>query len=197
VPVRVVVLVSGIGTNLQALLDAGAEEFAVVAVGADRADAPALKRAEMAGVPTFVVPFADYPDRVVWDHALADAIDGYEPGLVVCAGFMRIVGPAVLKRFNDRVINTHPALLPAFPGTHAVRDALAHGTKVTGVTVHIVDEGLDSGPIVAQAAVPIDDDDDEETLHERIKEVERRLLVDTVRQLTRGFTVQGRKVLIS
>src|SRR3954447_2233745 len=155
--VRLVVLVSGSGTNLQALLDACADPAygcAVVAAGSDKPDVGGLARAERAGVETFVVPFADYPDRDQWDAALADGIAKYEPDLVVLAGFMRIVGAPVLDRFPARLVNTHPALLPSFPGAHAVRDAVAYGVKVTGVTVHLVDAGVDTGPIVAQAPVP-------------------------------------------
>ncbi len=198
--VRLVVLVSGSGTNLQALLDSCADSSygcAVVAVGSDKPDVGGLVRAEAVGVETFVVPFADYPDRQQWDEALADAIAKYEPDLVVLAGFMRIVGAPVLQRFPDRLVNTHPALLPSFPGAHAVRDAIAYGVKVTGVTVHLVDAGMDTGPIVAQASVAVADDDDEATLHERIKTVERALLVDAVGRLARGgHRIEGRKVIL-
>jgi phosphoribosylglycinamide formyltransferase-1 len=197
---RIVALVSGSGTNLQALLDACAEPSfgaTIVAVGADRADIEGLARAERAGVPTFVVSPKEHADRQAWDHALADAIAGHAPGLIVSAGFMRILGPEVLARFPQRIINTHPALLPSFPGAHGVRDALAYGAKLTGVTVHVVDAGVDTGPIVAQAAVPVLAGDDEEKLHERIKSVERTLLVETVGRLAReGFHVEGRQVLI-
>ena len=198
--VRLVVLVSGSGTNLQALLDSCADSSygcAVVAVGSDKPDVGGLVRAEAGGVETFVVPFADYTDRQQWDEALADAIAKYEPDLVVLAGFMRIVGAPVLQRFPDRLVNTHPALLPSFPGAHAVRDAIAYGVKVTGVTVHLVDAGMDTGPIVAQASVAVADDDDEATLHERIKTVERALLVDAVGRLARGgHRIEGRKVIL-
>ena len=161
---RLVVLVSGSGTNLQAILDAcddpsfGCE---VVAVGADRPAIAGLDRAERRGVPTFVVAVADHPDRASWDAALADAIGAHDPDLVVSAGFMKILGPAVLERFGGRVINTHPALLPSFPGAHGVRDAMAHGVKVTGCTCHYVDAGVDTGPIIAQRAVAVEDDDTE------------------------------------
>jgi phosphoribosylglycinamide formyltransferase-1 len=197
---RVVVLVSGSGTNLQALLDASADpEYGatVVAVGSEKHAVQGLARAEAAGVETFVVPFADFPVRAQWDEALAKALASYEPDLVVLAGFMRLVGAPVLDRFPGRLVNTHPALLPSFPGAHGVRDALAYGVKVTGVSVILVDSGVDTGPIVAQAAVPVLDGDDEATLHERIKVEERALLVDTVGRLARlGYTLEGRKVTL-
>ncbi|MEV5506409.1 phosphoribosylglycinamide formyltransferase [Streptomyces orinoci] len=201
-PARLVVLVSGSGTNLQALLDAMAadpEGFGarVVAVGADRAGIAGLERAERAGLPTFVCRVQDHPTREAWDAALAEATAAYEPDLVVSAGFMKIVGKEFLARFGGRVINTHPALLPSFPGAHAVRDALAYGVKVTGCTVHFVDDGVDTGPIAAQGVVEIRDEDDEAALHERIKEVERRLLVEVVGRLARhGYRIEGRKVTI-
>ena len=194
-------MVSGSGTNLQALLDAcAAPDFGarVVAVGADRDGAQGLERAHAAGVQTFVVGLTDYPDRTAWDRALADAVAVHEPDIVVLAGFMKIVGAAFLERFPHRIINTHPALLPAFPGAHAVRDTLEYGTKITGVTIHLVDAGVDSGPIVAQSAVPVLPDDDEDGLHRRIKDVERRLLPDTVGCMARdGYRVVGRTVNIA
>jgi phosphoribosylglycinamide formyltransferase-1 len=195
-----VVLVSGAGTLLQALLDAAADPAygaRVVAVGADRTDIPALERAGRAGVPTYVRRLADAADRADWDRALAEATAGHEPDLIVLAGFMKLLGPAFLGRFGGRVLNSHPALLPAFPGMHGVRDALAYGVKITGCTLFVVDEGVDAGPVVAQVAVPVADGDDEPTLHERIKVAERTLLVDTVGRLAReGWSVNGRKVLI-
>jgi phosphoribosylglycinamide formyltransferase-1 len=197
---RLVVLVSGEGTNLQALIDAcrdpdyGAE---VVAVGADRAGINGLARAEKAGIATFTVRLADYQARPEWDAALTAACAKHAPDLIVLAGFMKLVGPPFLDSFGGRCVNTHPALLPSFPGTHGVRDALAHGVKVTGCTVLVVDDGVDAGPIVAQACVPVADDDDETTLHERIKVAERALLVGTVGRMVReGWSVQGRKVRI-
>jgi len=197
---RLVVLVSGSGTNLQALLDACADPgfgCSVVAVGSDKPGVPGLARAEAAGVETFVVPFADYADRSAWDTAVAKAIGGYEPDLVVLAGFMRILGAPVVDAFAGRMVNTHPALLPAFPGAHAVRDALAYGVKVTGVTVHLVDAGIDTGPVIAQAPVVVEPDDDEATLHERIKTVERTLLVQAVGRLAHGSVrTEGRKVIL-
>lgn len=184
VALRVVVLVSGSGTLLQALLDAvAAGEVAaeVVAVGADRASAYGLQRARAAGIPTFVVPLPAGGDRAAWDADLTAAVAAHEPDLVVSAGFMKLVGPAFLARFSGRMINTHPALLPSFPGMHGVRDALAYGVKVAGATVFVVDEGVDTGRILAQEAVPVRDGDTEDVLHERIKVAERRLLIDTVR----------------
>jgi len=197
-PATIVVLASGSGTLLQTLLDTTRQDdfpATIVAVGTDRHGVPALDRAEQAGVPQFVVPLKDYPDRASWDAALTKAVAAYEPDLVVSAGFMKLLGPEFLERFGFRVINTHPALLPAFPGMHAVADALAAGVKVTGSTVHFVDSGVDTGPIIAQEAVTIEPDDDDASLHERIKAVERRLLVDVVAALARhGCTVTGRKV---
>ncbi len=165
-----------------------------MAVGSDRPDARGLAVAQAAGVPVFACPLSDPENRSAWDRALAERIAGFAPDLVVLAGFMKIVGPAVLERFSPRLVNTHPALLPAFPGAHPVRDALAYGVKITGVTVHLVDEGVDTGPVVAQAAVEVRPGDTEDLLHERIKQVERGLLVDAIGALVRGFTVQGRKV---
>ena len=182
---RVVVLISGTGSLCDALLDATedpAYPADVVAVGADR-PAPGLEHARRRGVPTFVCALGDHPDRSAWDHALADGIAAFTPDLVVSAGFMKIVGPAVLEAFGGRLINTHPALLPAFPGAHAVRDALAAGATVTGSTVHLVDAGVDTGPVLVQREVPVLPDDDEPRLHERIKAVERELLVETVARL--------------
>jgi len=197
---RLVVLVSGSGCNVAALLAAAAEPgypADVVAVGADRNGIPALHRGTEAGAPTFVVRTEDHPDRDSWDRVLAAEVATFRPDLVVLAGFMKLVGPAFLAGFGDRTINTHPSLQPAFPGMHAVRDALAYGVKVTGVTVHLVDSDVDAGPIIAQAPVPVEDGDDEARLHERIKSVERGLLVDTVGRLARyGWSVDGRRVTI-
>jgi formyltetrahydrofolate-dependent phosphoribosylglycinamide formyltransferase len=196
-PARVVVLVSGSGTLLQAVLDAADLPVRVVAVGADRAGIEGLVRAERARVPSFVVRLKDHPDRAAWDRELTKAVAAHEPDLVVSAGFMKILGPEFLGAFGGRVINTHPALLPAFPGAHAVADALSYGVRVTGCTVHLVDSGVDTGPIVAQEAVSVVPGEDAGALHERIKVVERRLLVDVIALLTRqGYTVHGRKVSI-
>jgi phosphoribosylglycinamide formyltransferase-1 len=195
---RLVVLASGAGSTLQALLDAGRQPgypAHVVAVGTDKPGVGALDRAETAGLARFTVRPADHATRDGWDDELADQVEAHRPDLVVCAGFMRILGRGFLSRFPSRVVNTHPALLPAFPGAHAVRDALAYGVKVTGVTVHLVDEGVDTGPVVAQAAVPVLEDDDEARLQRRIQDVERPLFVDAVGRLARGdWAVHGRTV---
>jgi len=200
---RLVVLVSGEGTNLQALIDACARPdygATIVAVGADRENIGALDRAAGAGIPGFVLRVRDFPAREAWDRALSDACAAYQPDLIVCAGFMKLVGKAFLGRFTGRCLNTHPSLLPSFPGMHGVRDALDYGVKVAGCTVFLVDEGVDAGPVLAQACVPVADDDDEATLHERIKVAERVLLVDTVGRMAReGWSVTGeagRKVRI-
>ncbi|MER5782093.1 phosphoribosylglycinamide formyltransferase [Streptomyces mobaraensis] len=202
-PARLVVLVSGSGTNLQALLDAIAADPAgygarIVAVGADRDGVAGLERAERAGIPVFVERVKDHASRADWDRALAEATAAYAPDLVVSAGFMKILGKEFLARFGGRTVNTHPALLPSFPGAHGVRDALAYGVKVTGCTVHFVDDGVDTGPIIAQGVVEVREEDDEAALHERIKEVERQLLVEVVGRLARhGYRIEGRKVRIS
>jgi phosphoribosylglycinamide formyltransferase-1 len=194
------VLVSGKGTNLAALLDAAGEPSygaAVVAVGADRDGIAALDRARDRGLPTFVLRVDDFPSRDEWDAAFADAVAAHDPDLVVSAGFMRLAGPTFLARFGGRYLNTHPALLPAFPGMRGARDALAYGVKVTGATLFLVDAGVDTGPIAGQVAVPVRDDDDEASLHERIKVEERAMLVDVVGRMAReGWTVTGRKVTI-
>ncbi|AIG79942.1 Phosphoribosylglycinamide formyltransferase [Amycolatopsis japonica] len=198
---KLVVLASGSGTLLQAVLDAVEKPnfpAKVVAVGADRTGVAALTRAERAGVPSFTVRMADHPDRAAWDEAITEAVAAYQPDLVVSAGFMKILGAEFLARFPGRVINTHPALLPSFPGAHAVADALAMAVKVTGSTVHFVDAGVDTGPIIAQEPVIVEPEDDENVLHERIKAVERRLLVETIEKLGRsGCSVEGRKVRFS
>jgi phosphoribosylglycinamide formyltransferase-1 len=195
---RVVVLVSGAGTLLQGLLDAAADSsatFRVAGVVSDRPDARGLERARAAGVPTAVVAPADFPDRAAWDAGVARAVRVFSPRLVVLAGFMRLLGATYLAEFGEHTINTHPALLPSFPGPHGVRDALAHGVKVTGASVILVDEGTDTGPIVAQQAVEVQDGDDELALHERIKVVERELLVSVVsRMVASGWQVTDRKV---
>jgi len=197
-PARVVVLASGTGSLLQSLLDAAVGDYParVVAVGADR-DCRAAKIAADAGIASFTVRLGDYPDRSAWDSAISDATAEHGPDLVVSAGFMKILGPQFLSRFPGRVVNTHPALLPSFPGAHAVPDALAYGVKVTGCTVHLVDAGMDTGPILAQQAVEVRTGDDAETLHERIKAVERRLLVDVLAAVaTRGVTWTGRRATL-
>ena len=193
-------LVSGAGTNLQALLDACASEAygaRVVGVGADRGGIAALARADTARIATFTLRVPDFPSRPDWDRALTQACAGFEPDLIVLAGFMKLVGADFLDRFAGRVINTHPALLPSFPGMRGAGDALDYGVKVSGCTVFVVDAGTDSGPIIAQAPVPVHDDDDEASLHERIKVAERALLVETVGRMVRdGWSVQGRKVRV-
>ncbi len=193
-----VVLISGTGTLLQALIEAcqtpdyGVE---IVAVGSDRPGVPGLARAAEAGIPTFVQAVPDHPSRAAWDRALAAEVAAFAPDLVISAGFMKLVGPCFLEAFAGRMINTHPALLPAFPGLHGPRDALAHGVKVSGATVFLVDAGVDTGVILAQQAVPVRDDDTVEVLHERIKVAERDLLVDITHQLaTRTWQVVNRKV---
>nr|WP_246869138.1 phosphoribosylglycinamide formyltransferase [Saccharopolyspora sp. ASAGF58] len=193
-------MVSGSGTLLQALLDATSSPgfpVQVVAVGADRDGIEGLARAKRAGVPTFVHRVKDHASRADWDRALTEACAEHEPDLVVSAGFMKLVGDDFLARFAGRYLNSHPALLPSFPGMHGVRDALEYGVRVTGCTLFVVDAGVDTGPILAQEAVEVRPDDDEASLHERIKAVERRLLVDTLEELAlHGWTVQGRKVSI-
>ncbi|MFF2555686.1 phosphoribosylglycinamide formyltransferase [Nocardia sp. NPDC058058] len=198
-PATVVVLASGTGSLLRSLLEATREPgypARVVAVGVDR-DCAATEHAEEFDISAFAVELADFPDRAAWDFALTQIVDAFQPDLVVSAGFMKILGPQFMARFAGRIINTHPALLPAFPGAHGVRDALAYGVKVTGSTVHLVDSGVDTGPILAQEAVAVLPDDDEATLHERIKVVERRLLAETVAAVAiRGIVSDGRKAVI-
>ena len=189
---------SGGGTNLQALLDATADPAygaEVVGVGADRDGIEGLERARRTGIPTFVLRVKDYPSREAWDSALTSTCQELEPDLVVLAGFMKLVGDEFLDAFQGRCVNTHPALSPAFPGMHGPADALTYGVKITGATLFVVDSGVDTGPIVAQTAVPVEDDDDVETLHERIKVAERQMLVEAVGRMAReGFTINDRKV---
>ena len=197
-PARLLVLVSGAGTNLQALLDACSDPAygaQVVAVGADRKGVEGLSRAELAGIPTFVHRVQDHASRADWDTALTASCESYAPDLVVLAGFMKLTGAAFLDAFGGRCVNTHPALSPSFPGMTGPADALAYGVKVTGATLFVVDAGMDTGPIVAQTVVPVEDDDDVHTLHERIKQAERRMLVTYVGRMAReGFTITDRKV---
>jgi len=184
---------------LQSLIAAAAENSypaRIVAVGVDR-DCDAARHAHTADIPHFRIALRDYADRDAWDAALTDAVASHTPDFVVTAGFMKILGTRFLDAFAGRIVNTHPALLPSFPGAHAVHDALANGVKLTGSTVHLVDEGVDTGPILAQEAVPVLDDDDRESLHERIKIVERRLLVDVIAAVAaRGVVSDGRKAQI-
>lgn len=191
---KLAVLISGSGSNLKALIEAtSAPDFParIVCVGADT-DAPGLRYAEDAGIPTCVVRPRDYDDREEWGQVLASAIQehgvgtGPQPGLVVSAGFMRILPEGFVHEFSPHLINTHPAILPSFPGAHAVRDALAAGATETGATVHIIDEGVDSGPVLRQTRVDIRPSESEADLHERIKARERPLLVDTVRAIATG-----------
>ncbi|MDV8001151.1 phosphoribosylglycinamide formyltransferase [Rhodococcus sp. IEGM 1408] len=196
----VVLLASGAGTLAQSVLDSAAVPdcpYRIIALVSDR-DCEAVARAARAGLATAVVRPADHPDRPSWDRALTDTVRAFDPSWVVSAGFMRILGGAFLGEFAGRVINTHPALLPSFPGAHAVRDALAYGVTVTGCTVHLVDSGVDTGPVIAQRAVDVLVDDTESTLHERIKVVEREMLVDILAAAARGrLHIEGRKVVRS
>jgi phosphoribosylglycinamide formyltransferase 1 len=196
---RLVVLISGSGTLLQALIDACADPAygaKIVAVGSDRAGIEGLERAARANIPTFIEPLQDHPLRADWDRALTADVASYEPDLVISAGFMKLVGPEFLARFEGRMINTHPTLLPSFPGVHGPRDALAYGVKITGATVFLVDAGIDSGVILDQRAVPVADDDTVQSLHERIKAAEREMLITITHQLaTRSWRVADRKVL--
>ena len=197
-PTGIVVLVSGSGTNLQALIDATGDPaygVRILAVGGDRAGITGLHRAGAAGIPAFVCRVEDHDSRAEWDAALAGRIGDHAPAFVVSAGFMKLLGPEVLGRWT--VLNTHPALLPSFPGAHAVRDALAAGATETGCTVHVVDAGVDTGPVLAQARVAVAPDDTEATLHERIKAVEHPLLVEIVGRAAReGITVSDGKATI-
>ncbi|PRZ13689.1 phosphoribosylglycinamide formyltransferase [Nesterenkonia sandarakina] len=191
---RTVVLVSGSGTNLQAVIDAvqgGELDLEIAAVGSDVPDCGGIARATAAGIPTFAVPLVKGGDRSAWNLALADAVRAHAPDLVVSSGFMRILGVEFLEHVGAAIINTHPALLPSFPGAHAVRDALAHGVKISGCTVHQVDAGVDTGPILAQEAVRVREDDDQDSLHERIKVEERRLLVNTLAGISSGAISVG------
>ncbi|TDN87537.1 phosphoribosylglycinamide formyltransferase [Microbacterium sp. BK668] len=184
----VAVLISGTGSNLRALLDAAADPdypARVVVVGADR-EAEGFAHAEEYGVPTFLVPWREYDSREDWGSELARQLDVWRPDLVVLSGLMRLLPPSVVEAWAPRIINTHPAYLPEFPGAHAVRDAIAEGAVQTGASVIVVDDGVDTGPIVAQERVPVLPGDDEHSLHERIKPVERRLLIDVVRRIATG-----------
>jgi len=199
-PTRLVVLVSGSGTNLQALLDATTDPAygaTVVAVGADREGIEGLARAERAGVPTFVRRVGDFADRAAWDAEVTEVVAGHEPDIVVLAGFMKLMGASYLPRLGARTVNTHPALSPSFPGMHGPADALAYGVKVTGCTLFVIDDGVDTGPIVDQVAVRVEDDDTVESLHERIKRAEREMLVTAVGRMAReGFRIDGRRVVL-
>ncbi|WP_312856531.1 phosphoribosylglycinamide formyltransferase [Phytoactinopolyspora halotolerans] len=193
-------LISGGGSNLAALLQACDEPgygAQIVAVGADRESAGGLKLASDAGVPTFVDRVSEYPARDAWDQALTEHVAAYEPDLVISAGFLKLVGPEFLERFEGRYINTHNSLLPAFPGMNGPKEALEYGVKLTGATLFFVDAGMDTGPILAQVSVPVLPDDDVETLTERIKVAERAQLVECVGRLARdGWTLEGRRVTV-
>ncbi|MFY9588235.1 MAG: phosphoribosylglycinamide formyltransferase [Actinomycetota bacterium] len=192
---RVGVLLSGSGTNLQAILDAAGAAYQVAVVVSDRADALGLERARSAGVPAVHVDPTSHVGRDAFNAALVDALRAHDVELVCLAGFMRILAPNFVRAFENRILNIHPALLPAFPGGHAVADALAWGAKVTGTTVHLVDEEVDHGPIVFQEAVPIEPGDTEETLHERIKVVEHRLYPRAINLFAAGrIKIEGRIV---
>lgn len=199
--VRALILASGSGTLTQALLDAygpgsGGGDVEIVAIGSDNPAAGVLDRARAAGVESFVCALADSPTRAEWNETLARTVAAYSPDWVVCAGFMKILGETFINAFPSRIINTHPALLPSFPGAHAVRDALAHGVKVTGSTIHLVDAGVDTGPIIVQVPVAISDDDTEDSLHESIRKEERAALVRLVGFLGNGqLRVSGRRVV--
>lgn len=199
-PARLVVLASGGGSNLGALLEACQDPSygaTVVAVGTDRPGVGALDLAAAAGIPSFTESVKHYPDRAAWDAALTEAVAVHEPDLVISAGFLKLVGPAFLAKFGGRYVNTHNALLPAFPGIHGPRDALAYGVKLSGATLFVVDDGVDTGAIIAQVAVPVLDDDTEDALTERIKSAERVQLVECIGRMAReGWTVTGRKVTI-
>lgn len=196
VPTPIVILASGAGSTLQAVLDLHvAGRVRVAALGVDRPGTGAQDRAEAAGVPVFTCPFTGGALRSSWDGALTEAVAAHAPGWVLLSGLKRLVGPPLLDRFPGRVLNMHPALLPSFPGLHAARDALAHGVKITGTTMFLVDGGTDTGPIVAQRAVAVEAGDTEDTLHERIKDAERALLTEYVPLIAeRGLTVTGREV---
>lgn len=195
-----VALASGTGTLFQALLDAVFEAdypAQIVALVSDRTGSGAARRARAQGIPVHEIAPADFTDRPAWDEALTAAVRGHEPEWVVSVGFMRLLGPVFLGAFPQRIINTHPSLLPAFPGATPVRDAVEYGVKYTGCTVHVVDDGVDTGPVIAQRPIAVGDDDTPESLHDRIKAVERQLVVSVVDQIaTHGLSIDGRKAII-
>lgn len=196
----IVVLISGGGSNLEALLHACEDPtygVEVVAVGADR-DCAGLGLAAAAGIPSFVVDVADYPDRAAWDAALTEAVAKHDPELVVSAGFLKLTGPEFLREFGGKFVNTHNSLLPAFPGVRGPQEALEYGVKLAGATLFLVDEGVDTGVIIAQVAVPVEDDDTVETLTERIKAAERTQLVETIGKMARtGWRIEGRRCVLT
>jgi phosphoribosylglycinamide formyltransferase-1 len=190
----IAVLASGRGSNLRAIaeaIDRGACTARVVAVVSDKADAAALAFASGRGVATAVVEPRAHASRALWDAALAETVASFSPDLVVLAGFMRIVGASMLARFPQRIVNVHPALLPSFPGAHGARDAIAKGVRISGCTVHLVDAGVDTGPILAQAAVPVLPTDDEASLQARIQRAEHRLLPAVIDAIARGAITLG------
>lgn len=198
---KIAVFASGNGSNLQALIDTlhvpAEVDIEIVVVISDRKGAYALERARRASIPTVVVRVHDYPTRNAFDDAISHIVETYQAELLVLAGFMRLFQPAFVRRYAGRIVNIHPALLPAFPGTHGIRDALDYGVKVTGVTVHFVDEGMDTGPIIAQVPVFVEPDDTEETLAARIHAVEHRLYPEVIRALAeKRVHVEGRHVRI-
>ncbi|GIX06965.1 MAG: phosphoribosylglycinamide formyltransferase [Candidatus Poribacteria bacterium] len=198
---RIAVLASGFGSNLQALIDQlHAPPEVPIEIGlvlSDRPKAYALERARKAGIPTAIVRFRDYSDRRAFDAAIAEQIERHGCELIVLAGFMRILGPEFVRRYAGRVLNIHPSLLPAFPGTHGIRDALEYGVKVTGVTVHFVEEEVDAGPVIAQVPVFVDPEDTEETLAEKIHAQEHRIYPQVVLAVAEGrVRVEGRRVFV-
>ena len=198
---KIAVLVSGSGTNLQTLIDQLHQDetsgIEIAAVISDRRKAYALTRAKRAGIPTHVVKTQDFKNRVDFDAEISNLIEHYAAELVVLAGFMKLFQPPFVRKYQNRIINVHPALLPAFPGAHPVADTLAYGVKIAGVTVHFVDEGVDSGPIIAQSVVPVLDTDDEESLHNRIQVEEHKLYPEVIKWYAQGrLKVEGRKVIV-
>ena len=198
---KIAVLVSGSGTNLQTLIEQLHQDetsgIEIAAVISDRRKAYALTRAKRAGIPTHIVKTQDFENRVDFDAEISNLIEHYAAELIVLAGFMKLFQPAFVRKYQNRIINVHPALLPAFPGAHPVADTLAYGVKIAGVTVHFVDEGVDSGPIIAQAAVPVLDTDDEESLHNRIQVEEHKLYPKVIKWYAQGrLKVEGRKVIV-
>ena len=198
---KIAVLVSGSGTNLQTLIEQlhqdGTSGIDIATVISDRRKAYALTRAERAGIPTHVVRTQDFENRVDFDAEISRLIEQYAAELIVLAGFMKLFQPPFVRKYQNRIINVHPTLLPAFPGAHPVADTLAYGVKIAGVTVHFVDEGVDSGPIIAQTAVPVLDTDDEESLHNRIQVEEHKLYPEVIKWYAQGkLKVKGRKVIV-
>jgi phosphoribosylglycinamide formyltransferase 1 len=189
---RIVVLASGAGTNLQAILDqlhgteAGGRRLEVAGVGSDKPDAGALRRAEAAGIERAVFPAADYQDREARDGAIGDWAEARGADLIALAGYMQLLSPGMVARFRNRIVNVHPALLPSFPGLDAVAQALAHGVKVTGVSIHFVDEGVDSGPLIAQRAVPVPAGADWDALEVEIHRAEHALYPEAIRMIAEG-----------